>query len=215
MIPSRLKYIRKAFSGKEFNLLDVGSGNHSVTEAKKYFRNCHYFGIDITRNYNCDPKEFEQMDGFWEMDLTRLEFDAIPDHFFDAILMAHIIEHLPNGDRVMTALTAKLNPGGYIYLEFPSARSVKFPSRRGTLNFYDDPTHVRIYSHREVSELLRREGFDILSFGTRRDWRNIILLPVKVFHNIVKYGYVMGSVYWDIYGFAEYVWAQKRTTAEK
>lgn len=32
------------------------------------------------------------------------------------------------------------------FWEWPRINSTKFPSKKGTLNFFDDETHVRIYS---------------------------------------------------------------------
>ena len=34
-----------------------------------------------------------------------------------------------------------LKKGGIIYLVTPSEKSIDFPSREGTLNYYDDKTH--------------------------------------------------------------------------
>lgn len=69
---------------------------------------------------------------------------------------------------------------------------------------------MRIYSIQEISDILKKQGVEIIHSGTRRDWRNILLMPVKLIHNKIKYGYVMGSVFWDLLGFAEYVTAQKK-----
>jgi hypothetical protein len=103
-----------------------------------------------------------------------------------------------------------LKKNGVIYIEYPGQKSTTLPSRKGTLNFYDDDTHVRVYSVPEVSEVLSDSGFEVLSGGTRRSWKNILMMPIKFVHNRIKYGYVMASVYWDWYGFAEYVWARKK-----
>jgi SAM-dependent methyltransferase len=209
LLPSRIATFKKALGDKPFTLLDIGAGNHSVKKIKKHLPACRYYGVDITRDYNNDESDFQLMEGFFEKDLTRLEFDDIPDNFFDLVVMSHIIEHLPNGDQVIQALAPKLKNGGYIYIEFPSAESVNFPSRKDTLNFYDDPTHVRIYSAEELTALLTSMNFTVLKGGVRRDWRNIAMMPVKMLHNRIKYGYVMSSVFWDWYGFAELVWARK------
>jgi SAM-dependent methyltransferase len=209
LLPSKMTGFGRAMGDREWNLLDIGAGNHSARKIKKHFPKVHYYGVDITREYNNDEEDFRLMEGFYEKDLTQLDFHDIPDGFFDGIMMTHIIEHLHNGDEVVRALLPKLKKGGYIYIEFPSAESVNFPSKKDTLNFYDDPTHVRIYSAEEIGGLLQEEGFTVLKAGVRRDWRNILMMPVKMIHNKIKYGYVMGSVYWDWYGFAERVWARK------
>jgi hypothetical protein len=50
---------------------------------------------------------------------------------------------LPAG-AVMAAMAQALRPGGRLYLAFPSEASVGFSHRRGTLNFFDDPTHQHV-----------------------------------------------------------------------
>ncbi|HOY38642.1 MAG: methyltransferase domain-containing protein [Bacteroidales bacterium] len=210
MVPSNLLKLYKVFGRQPFALLDAGSGNFSASKIKRHMPQCNYYGIDITRDYNYRPDDFELMQGFWLKDLTQLQFDDIPDNTFDALLMTHIIEHLHNGDQVIQGLLKKLKKGGYVYIEYPSEKSVNFPSKKGTLNFYDDPTHVRLYSLHEVKSIVSKCNFEIIDSGTRKSFRNIAMMPIKMVHNKIKYGYVMASVYWDWYGFAEFVWAQKK-----
>ncbi|NBV95614.1 MAG: methyltransferase domain-containing protein, partial [Actinobacteria bacterium] len=72
-----------------------------------------------------------------------------PDNYFDGIWMVHVIEHLHNGDAVIQHLLPKLKSGGFLYIEYPGQKSTTLPSMHGTLNFKDDPTHVRVYSVNE------------------------------------------------------------------
>jgi hypothetical protein len=104
----------------------------------------------------------------------------------------------------------KLKAGGLIYIEFPSARSITFPSMNETLNFFDDPTHCRIFSLKEICNLLMKENFRVLKAGTRRSWLNISLMPAKILHNLAVRHYIRAGTFWDVYGFAEYVIGQKR-----
>lgn len=190
-------------------ILDAGAGSHSASITKKFLPNCHYTGIDITREYANDESDFKKMDAFIQMDLTKLEFGQIPNEHYDLLIMSHVIEHLPNGDKVIEGLLPKVKKGGVIYLEFPSPSSVNFPSKKETLNFYDDPTHCRIWSVKEVESILSRNNFTILSSGTRRQIINILLMPLKIVYQKLTKGYVRGGVYWDYYGFAEYVFSKK------
>lgn len=211
IVPPKFKYLKKRFGNKEtFNFLDVGCGNHSASYTKAFFPQCKYYGIDATRQYNTSDEDFSLMEKFYEKDITNLDFADIPNSFFDVIMMTHIIEHLNNGDDVIIGLLPKLKKGGIIYIEYPSAKSVHFPSKPETLNFYDDPTHVRIYTIKEICELLERHGFKINNAGTRRSYLNILLMPARILYNKIKRGFVPGSVYWDLYGFAEFVYAQKK-----
>jgi ubiquinone/menaquinone biosynthesis C-methylase UbiE len=208
--PHKFRFLPSDFKQRKFALLDVGAGSHSATKTKAIFPNCEYHGIDITKNYENDAEDFKAMSGFYELDLTALQFESIPNNYFDVIVMSHIIEHLHNGDKVIEGLLPKLKKGGYIYIEYPGQRSTKLPSMKRTLNFYDDPTHVRIYSVAEVTKVLETNGCEVLRGTTRRYWPYIALLPLTVVSETIKYGFIPGGVFWDIAGFAEYVFAIKK-----
>lgn len=209
LLPYRFKHFYNEFRNKDFNLLDVGAGSHSASLTKKWFPNCSYYGIDKVSDYENDPADLELMTEFYQLDVTQLKFDIIPDSFFDVIIMSHIIEHLENGDQVISMLLPKLKKNGLIYIEFPSVRSSKLPSKKGTLNFYDDETHVRLYKPDEISQILRENSFKIISSGVRRDWIKVLLTPANMIKSKIELGYVTGSVFWDLLGFADYVFAKK------
>lgn len=208
--PPKFRFLPTSLKSANFRLLDVGAGSHSASKTKKCYPHCEYHGIDITRNYENDENDFKAMSGFYEMDLTQLEFSSIPDNYFDVIMMSHIIEHLSNGDQVIQGLLPKLKTGGFIYIEYPAERSTRLPSMKRTLNFYDDPTHVRIYSVPEVAGILEKAGFSVLRQGTRRYWPYIVLLPLTLVTEFLKYRFIPGGVFWDIAGFAEFVFARKK-----
>lgn len=207
----KFRHMRKSFGNAPFRLLDVGAGNHSATRITRLFPNCSYYGLDIDKNYNNNEADFAAMKGFYETDLTKLDFSHIPDRYFDGIWMAHVVEHLHNGDEVVAGLLKKLKPGGYFYIEYPGAKSLRLPSMKGTLNFKDDPTHVRVYSVPELKKVFESGGCNMLAGGTRRNWYYILSLPVRAVVSLVRYGYVQGNVFWDIMGFAEYLWVKKNT----
>lgn len=209
ILPFKFLALRRRFGNRPFRLLDVGAGNHASTNTKAAFPNCVYSGIDLHRDYNNTDADIAAMDAFYEMDLTKLEFGAIPDRAFDAILVAHVIEHLPNGDDVLLGLVPKLAPGGLLYVEFPGPRSLRLPSMKGTLNFHDDETHVRVFTAQEVAGVLAGAGLAVRAAGTRRDWRGIVFFPFKVIHARFRYGFVPGSAFWDLLGFAEFVLAER------
>jgi len=207
--PTRYSFLLKEFKNGRFRLLDIGAGNNSATKTKAVFPDCEYYGLDKTRHYNYSTEDFNLMRDFYETDLSRLNFNKIPDNFFNAIVMSHIIEHLHNGDLVIEKLIPKLKNKGYFYIEYPGLKSTKLPSMRGTLNFYDDPTHVRLYSLNEVGHLLTSNGFKILKSGIRRNWIRILCMPLIVPLRMIKEGHLNGSDFWDLLGFAEFVIAKK------
>jgi hypothetical protein len=202
-------FLKKAFGNKPFRLLDIGAGNHSATKAKNVFPACEYHGVDMERDYNNTESDFILMDAFYEMDLTKLDFSAIPDNYFSAIQIAHVIEHLYNGDEVIVGLLPKLKSGGYIYLEYPGEKSTRLPSMPGTLNFTDDPTHVRVYSVTELTALLEANGCKVLKSGLRRNGWFIIAMPFRIIKAWLSGKKLQGNIFWDLLGFAEFVWAKK------
>ena len=207
--PFRIVKIQKYCKKEDLTILDVGAGSHSASITKEWIPKCKYHGIDISKNYYNDEEDFQLMDEFYEMDLTKLDFDIIPDDFFDVIVMSHIIKHLHNGDKVIQKLLPKLKTEGVIYIEYPSQRSTKLPSMKETLNFYDDPTHCRIFSLNEIYNLLKTNNLKVLDGGVRRQWINIALVPVKSIFQLLTKGYIRGGVMWDICGFAEFAVGRK------
>ncbi len=204
-------FLKRAFGNSTFRLLDIGAGNHSATKAKRVFPNCEYHGVDIAREYNNTEADFKLMDAFYEMDLTQLDFSVIPGNYFDAIQMAHVIEHLYNGDEVVKGLLPKLKTGGYIYLEYPGEKSTHLPGMEGTLNFKDDPTHVRVYAVQELSTLLEANGCRVLKAGIRRNTWFILAMPFRIVKCWISGKKLQGNIFWDLLGFAEFVWARKET----
>ena len=195
---------------KSFRLLDIGAGNFSASKTKNVFPLCEYHGVDLEKEYNNSEADFELMTAFYEMDLTHLDFSSIPENYFDAISMVHVIEHLHNGDEVIKGLLPKLKNGGYIYIEYPGQRSTRLPSMPGTLNFKDDPTHVRVYSVKELSALLSRNGCEILQSGIRRNPWFIMAMPFRIIISWLKGKKPQGNIFWDLLGFAEFLWVRKQ-----
>lgn len=206
----KFTFLYKVFGVREFTLLDIGAGNKSASKTTSLFPNCEYYGLDLDKSYNNDPAEFVLMKEFYELDLTKLNFSSIPDGKFDAILIVHVIEHLFNGDEVLKALLPKLKPGGYLYVEYPGKRSTKLPSMRGTLNYYDDSTHVRLYSIPELVNLFESAGCEVVGKGFRRSMFYVLATPARIPLRWLRGKAVTGNVFWDLLGFAEYVSIRKK-----
>lgn len=202
-------YLKRAFGNRPFVLLDIGAGNHSATKTKRVFPHCEYHGVDLKKDYNNSNDDLEQMTAFYEMDLTLLDFSSIPDLYFDAVNLVHVIEHLYNGDEVIRGLLPKLKSGGYIYVEYPGEKSTRLPSMKGTLNFKDDPTHVRVYSVKELSALFTASHCAILKSGMRRNPWFLMAMPFRIVGSWVKGKKLLGNIFWDLLGFAEFLWVRK------
>ncbi len=217
--PYRIYILSKYLKTKKqtIKILDIGCGSNSPSITKKAFPTAHYTGVDIDKNYNNSLQDIQMIDSFIQMDLNHFDSTLIPNNEYDLIIMSHIIEHLTDGDKIIQQLLPKLKIGGFFYIEFPSEKSVSFPSMPGTLNFFDDDTHCRIYSITEICNLFLKQAhpqtqcpeFKIIKVGTVRQWINIFLLPLKALVHFIKFKHCKGGIFWDLYGFAHFVIAQK------
>lgn len=123
-------------------ILDVGCGNDQVIRIKKILSDCSYDGIDISKNLTQKS-----------LSLTRKLVITSPKKFvdgieklkenYDLIVSKHNLEHCNEPYKTLDAICKKLNKKGSLYIAFPSQKSTKLPSRRGTLNYYDDKTHAK------------------------------------------------------------------------
>ena len=206
----KFNFLNKAVGDKAFNLLDVGAGNRSASKTMAVFPHCAYYGVDLDRNTDYGEDDFKLMKAFYELDLTKLDYSPIPDNYFDYINLAHVIEHLHNGDLVLPLLLKKLKSGGHFYIEYPGQKSTTLPSMYGTLNFKDDPTHVRVYSVAELTPIFEANGCEVVSSGMRRNWFYIIALPLRMILSIIQLGKLRGNLFWDLLGFAEYLYVRKK-----
>ena len=208
--PFRLDCLDVWLRASGCTVLDVGCGNHSALKTKQYYPACRYFGADRELCYNNDSSDRACMEEFFSIDLARCEtLAAVPDAFFDCVIFSQVIEHITNGEEVLGLLADKLAPGGILYVESPSEKSARLPSMKGTLNFYDDPTHVRLYGLTGLERIIAGRGLSIIRSGTRRSWKRIILLPVYAGISLAAQGFISGHVLWDIAGFANFIVAKK------
>jgi len=187
----------------------VGCGNHSAGATKSFYPDAEYHGLDLDRAYNNDEDDLAAMDRFFGVNLDEDDLADVPGEYYDLVVFSHVIEHLRDGLGVLARLAMKLRPGGIIYVETPHARSLRLPSMKGSLNFRDDDTHVRVYSREEIADTLIASGCAILRAGTRRSVKRMILMPFHCLNSLMRDGYVAGSAFWDILGFATVVVARR------
>lgn len=167
--PVKFRYLRRRLTVPAPRILDIGCGNRSPSMTKRWFPACHYSGADI-QHYNLGDADIEAMDEFYLVGVDGSGYDAIPDASYDLLILNHVIEHMTNPAPLLAKLCGKLKPGGYIWIAFPSLRSLSLPhSVDETLNFCDDPTHVYLPEVREIANVLLANGVSIVHAGRSRE----------------------------------------------
>lgn len=213
LCPVRLKKIRRLLrQARAIDVLDVGCGNHSPKRTKYWLKNARYTGADIA-DYNIDAEDRACMDGFVLVTPDGGGYEQIPDNAFDIVIFNHVIEHIRNPIPVLSQLCKKLRRGGYIYVAFPSLRSLSLPSAYGTLNFCDDPTHIRIVDVKEIAQTLLDNDVRIVTAGRSFDLPMYLigaaLYPVALLLRQIT-GTMKARGLWYFLGFEDMVLGQRR-----
>jgi SAM-dependent methyltransferase len=190
-------------------VLDVGCGNDSPAHFKEIRPDFYYVGIDIA-DYNqvSDPRGNADEYIITTPHEFNVSIQALPATF-DAVVSSHNIEHCNFPDQTLAAMLGVIKPGGRIYLAFPSEASVNFPHRKGTLNFYDDPTHIYLPKFAAVCATLMDHGLRI--DVAKKRYRPL----VRAIKGLIKeprcrlQGTVEGEI-WSLYGFETIIWATKK-----
>ena len=192
----------------EVNILDIGCGNHSPSTYKKINPKINYFGIDIAE-YNMDEEDYRLANKIIYVD--RSSFASSIKSLganFDVVISAHNLEHTDEPTLVLEAMMECLRKGGILYLSFPTESSTKFPSRKGTLNFYDDSTHSNLPNFKEVcTEILRQNGKIIYKKKKYRTiygfFKGLLQEPFSAFNKRLYSGT------WHFWGFETIIIAEK------
>ena len=159
-----------AATPRDGTLLDLGSSDGETLRHIAELRpDLQLHAVDIAGA----PEQYPPRCDFKRADLER---DRLPwpDGSMTAITCMHLVEHLHDAKPLMREAARLLRPGGRIYFETPHPKTLGLAGLRGkaafTMNFYDDPTHVRLVTTGELAELARGAGLEVIEEGTSRNW---------------------------------------------
>jgi len=193
-------------------LLDVGCGNDSPYRTKLIRPDLYYIGIDIVKLSSEKSKRSANQfilsaNNLFLDDLNRLEK-------CDAIICSHVVEHVEDPNALIKALLSKIKSSGSLYLSYPTKRSVNFPRRKGTLNFYDDPTHRNVIDGNEVLKSIDLNLYEVKYKISNRPvilaLIGLILEPVSaLFRRLAPFGAT-----WALYGFEDVFIIRKKSNEE-
>jgi SAM-dependent methyltransferase len=189
------------------NILDVGCGNNSPYRTKEVLPSASYTGIDIgdynqTKPILADNYIVTQPESFTQ------EILSLSDRF-DAVISSHNLEHCDDRGGTLAAMLKALRQNGKIYLSFPCEESISFPSRRGTLNYYDDPTHKGTPPNFiDVLKIINDNGCKVIY--KKKNYRPFLLRLIGAVCE--PYSRAANRVYfstWSHWGFESIIWAVK------
>lgn len=188
-------------------VLDVGCLNFvQVQVAQERGRHdlLHY-GVDYGDLASEAPLEFV----YKRCDLAK-ENIPFPDDSFDLVVASHVIEHLADPLRLFEECIRVCKPGGEIYIEAPSERSVNFRSMPFGLekmycaSFYDDPTHLgRPWTPQALFRLASYYGCWVVKTGYYQSAILWVLSPfLLLFAFAMRRAKLYEFIIWNAFGWA-------------
>ena len=206
--PKGLFSFLNKYHSQGLKLLDVGCGNDASFNIKSRFPELYYVGLDIA-DYNltkpnlADEYVIVQKENF---DKSIRDFGNI----FNLVVSSHNLEHCDDKYATLNSMLSVVKKGGKIFLAFPCEKSINFPSRRITLNYFDDLTHQQTPpDYKIVLNILNENNFDII-FKTR-SYRPLFLTILgflqEPLSRLINRN-LQGT--WALFGFETIIWAQKR-----
>ncbi len=171
------------------SILDVGClGFRQVEHARSLGLGLAHAGVDRLPPPPSLPEGFV----YRRADLGQepLPFD---DDTFDLVVASHVIEHVPNPTDVVAECIRVCRPGGLIYIEAPSERSLWLPGMPfwhhdlRSLSFFDDPTHMgRPWTPQALYRMAHYFGCEILEARHLSSWRLRLGLPVYLLAALIR-----------------------------
>jgi SAM-dependent methyltransferase len=211
MRPQVGKLIRECPAGG--SVLDVGCAGFALKAA------CDALGRHDLIQSGVDyspPSELPADFRLLRCDLNKEPIPA-PDDSFDLVVASHVIEHMTDPIKFFGEVIRVLKPGGQVYFEAPSERSVMLPGMwfafddTRSLSFWDDPTHMgRPWPPQAFHRLTRCFDCEPLTVGYHTSPMAKLKALVKVPLGLLlrRPGWVETGI-WNFIGWASYAIARK------
>jgi 2-polyprenyl-3-methyl-5-hydroxy-6-metoxy-1,4-benzoquinol methylase len=142
---------------KDLTILEIGAGTGAtLLELKNRGIAKTIVGFDIV-NINQDHEKFDSfIIGNIEQDTILFELD-----FFDSIILADVLEHLVEPQKVIEKLIPYLKKGGHFYISLPNIRNLEVFYKifiKGSFEYANegifDKTHFRFFCKKDMLNLV-------------------------------------------------------------
>jgi 2-polyprenyl-3-methyl-5-hydroxy-6-metoxy-1,4-benzoquinol methylase len=115
-----------------------------------------------------------------------------PGDSFDAITMLDVIEHLRDYSVALASCRRCLKPGGKLFVITLNAHSLARPLLGRRWSWYQDPTHVHMFTARMLREGLEGAGLAVETMTTESNFCSVgegtkFLKPLRVIGRVVHF----------------------------
>jgi 2-polyprenyl-3-methyl-5-hydroxy-6-metoxy-1,4-benzoquinol methylase len=162
-------FFHRFISNKNGKLLDVGCGQGFFLKKFSGFPQWQVFGFEISQV----AVDFARNKlGLKNIFCGRVEGSNFEKRSFDIITLWDVIEHIPNPDQLLLYLNSLLKKNGILFMHTPNVQ-VMLPIAKMTkalfgmdpkFHYLEARDHINQYSAKTISLLLKRNGFNDVSF---------------------------------------------------
>ena len=161
----RLKYCLDDLQGVQGRVLEVGCGGGGMARAVKLYRpDLEVHACDVSRAAIDAAQSRNGGVTYTVGDVSHLAF---PAHFFSAVLMFDVLEHLESPERAAGEIHSVLEPGGLFHLFVPCEGSVHalhgLLARAGWTARERFAGHIQRFTPADLSEILVGTGFSVIN----------------------------------------------------
>lgn len=89
---------------------------------------------------------------------------AAQGHKFDIVYTSEVIEHVPDPDSFVTAISKLLDKGGVLYLTTPDGGHWSLPKNFARWQMATPPSHIVYFTRRGIRQLLEKHGLRVEKF---------------------------------------------------
>lgn len=135
--------------------------------------------------------------------------------YYDAVVISHVIEHLPSPIESMAEWLRILKKNGLLYIEAPSDRSLLCKSnpaylKHGFFSFWDDPTHRRPWPPAALYRLAYGYGCTMLKAGYIGTFYDKLTFPfIWLICTLTGDHHMLTRAFWRANKFSSYAIIQK------
>ena len=172
-------------------VLDIGCGSGQFL-ARLAHRGCVCHGTELSAETG---KRAAMVPGL-KLRLGPLEAETYAPGAFDIISIWHVLEHLPDPDRVLGYCRRWLAPGGALLIAVPNAGSWQASLFGGSWFHIDPPRHLHHFNRESLTTVLVTAGFRVerirtLSweqnlYGILQSTLNALGFPRDEFYEVLK-----------------------------
>ncbi len=153
--------VQQFVSSNSKKILDVGCAAGFLGHALKLKNNAEVWGVEI--NKDAAEKALHKIDKVIVKPIEEALND-LPNNYFDSIICADVLEHLPNPESVLNRLKEKLKLTGEIIISLPNIMHYSVVLNLLDRNFdYTeagilDKTHLRFFTKKSIENMLESCG---------------------------------------------------------